>query len=92
MIVLTELAPVFQELKVQLMSMRRNRLMVRADERMLRLALLNLMRNGAEANPDGRVFVRAARENENVVIEVRDTGPGIPAGRSAKDLHSLLHD
>jgi nitrogen fixation/metabolism regulation signal transduction histidine kinase len=52
-------------------------LAVRADERMLRLALLNLMRNGAEANPDGDVFVRATRENDTVVIQVRDTGPGI---------------
>jgi signal transduction histidine kinase len=52
-------------------------LAVRADERMLRLALLNLMRNGAEANPDGDVFVSAACENDTVVIEVRDTGPGI---------------
>ena len=50
---------------------------VRADERMLRLALLNLMRNGAEANPDGDVFVSAAREDGAVVIQVRDTGPGI---------------
>src|SRR6185369_9810126 len=34
-------------------------LTVRADERMLRSALLNLMRNGAEANPDGSVSVTA---------------------------------
>jgi nitrogen fixation/metabolism regulation signal transduction histidine kinase len=52
-------------------------LTVRADERMLRLALLNLMRNGAEANPEGEVFVSAAREDGAVVIQVRDTGPGI---------------
>ena len=35
------------------------------------------MRNGAEANPDGTVSVSAARENESVVIQVRDNGPGI---------------
>lgn len=52
---------------------------VRADERMLRLALLNLMRNGAEATPDGCVTVSAAREDGSVVIRVRDTGPGIAA-------------
>jgi nitrogen fixation/metabolism regulation signal transduction histidine kinase len=52
-------------------------LAVRADERMLRLALLNLMRNAAEANPEGNVLVSAAREDGNVVIRVRDTGPGI---------------
>ena len=52
-------------------------LTVRADERMLRLALLNLMRNGAEANPDGDVFVTAERQDNSTVIQVRDTGPGI---------------
>ncbi|HEU4836561.1 MAG TPA: ATP-binding protein [Pyrinomonadaceae bacterium] len=59
---------------------------VRADERMLRTALLNLVRNGAEANPDGDVFVSAARENESVVIQVRDTGPGI----SSADLQKIF--
>ena len=53
-------------------------LTVRADERMLRSALLNLIRNSAEANPDGSVSVTAAREDGTVVIQVRDTGPGIP--------------
>jgi signal transduction histidine kinase len=52
-------------------------LTIRADERMLRLALLNLMRNGVEANPDGSVSVSAAREDGSVVIKVRDKGPGI---------------
>jgi signal transduction histidine kinase len=61
-------------------------LTVRADERMLRLALLNLMRNGAEANPEGCVFVSAKRENESVIIQVRDTGPGI----STADLRKIF--
>lgn len=61
-------------------------LAVRADERMLRLALLNIMRNGAEATPDGCVFVSAAREDSSVVIRVRDTGPGI----SAADLQKIF--
>jgi nitrogen fixation/metabolism regulation signal transduction histidine kinase len=61
-------------------------LTIRADERMLRQALLNLMRNGAEADPDGSVFVTAARENESVVIQVRDTGPGI----SPADLRKIF--
>src|SRR5678816_2697373 len=61
-------------------------LTVRADERMLRTALLNLMRNGAEANPDGEVSVSAAREDETIVIQVRDTGPGI----SPADLQKIF--
>jgi len=52
-------------------------LIVRADERMLRSALLNLIRNAVEANPEGRVVVSAARESESTVIAVRDNGPGI---------------
>jgi signal transduction histidine kinase len=52
-------------------------LTVRADERMLRLALLNLMRNGAEANPEADLFVTAVRQDDSIVIQVRDTGPGI---------------
>ena len=55
-------------------------LTIRADERMLRSALLSLIRNGAEANHDGSVAVSAAREDGNVVIQVRDTGPGISPG------------
>jgi signal transduction histidine kinase len=79
----TELEPIFQELRVELVVDALEPLVVRADERMLRLALSNLMRNAAEAIPeDGnerRVFVRAARDNAGIVIEVRDTGHGIPA-------------
>ena len=54
-------------------------LSVRADERMLRQAMLNLIRNGAEANPDGCVVVSAVRQDGAVVIQVRDNGPGIAA-------------
>jgi len=61
-------------------------LTIRADERMLRTALLNLMRNGAEANPDGSVSVSAACEDETVVIQVRDNGPGI----SPADLQKIF--
>jgi len=53
---------------------------------MLRLALLNLMRNGAEADPDGSVSVSAAREDGTVVIQVQDTGPGI----SPADLQKIF--
>lgn len=61
-------------------------LAVRADERMLRTALLNLMRNGAEAAPDAKVLVSATREDSTVVIQVRDTGPGI----SPADLQKIF--
>jgi nitrogen fixation/metabolism regulation signal transduction histidine kinase len=55
---------------------------VRADERMLRQALANLLRNAAEAVHDEaterRVHVRGTREPEWAVVEIRDTGTGIP--------------
>jgi C4-dicarboxylate-specific signal transduction histidine kinase len=51
---------------------------------MLRQALLNLIRNGAEADPDGCVVVSAAREDSAVVIHVRDNGPGIAAANLKK--------
>jgi nitrogen fixation/metabolism regulation signal transduction histidine kinase len=64
------------------------KLIVSADERMLRQALLNLFRNAAEAiqedKLDRRVGVRAVSELDGDekrwgVIEIKDTGEGIPA-------------
>jgi signal transduction histidine kinase len=69
-----ELEPLFREFQVTLEVDAEESSVIRADERMLRLALLNLMRNAAEAAPEGRVFVRA----REATIEVRDTGKGIP--------------
>jgi signal transduction histidine kinase len=84
----TELEPLFQELRVELVVASPKPLLVRADERMLRLALLNLMRNGAEAiaeeKTERKVFVRTEREGETAVLEVRDTGTGIPLAQLQK--------
>ncbi len=61
---------------------------IRADERMLRQALLNLIRNAAEAIPavktDRRVEIFTASERDEAgkdwaVVEIKDTGEGIPA-------------
>ena len=74
----SELEPVFHELRVELVLDVTKAETVQADERMLRLALLNLMRNGAEAiseeKTERRVFVRV----DQTIIEVQDTGSGIP--------------
>jgi signal transduction histidine kinase len=59
---------------------------VRADERMLRQALLNLLRNAAEAISDQavervvkvRLFEDRSDEGRVAVIEIEDTGAGIP--------------
>ncbi|HET9478005.1 MAG TPA: ATP-binding protein [Pyrinomonadaceae bacterium] len=84
----TELESVFHELNVDLAVDSKGSLIVRADERMLRLALQNLLRNAAEAIPvdktERSVVVRTAREAHLAVIEVRDTGSGIPAAQLQK--------
>lgn len=81
-----ELEPLFQELRVELVIEAHDPVTVHADERMLRLALLNLIRNGAEAIPEDkterRVFVRV----KQTVIEVQDTGGGI----SPADLQKIF--
>ena len=68
---------------------------VRADERMLRQALLNLLRNAAEAIPDEaperRVRVKGSVETDATGrdwarVEVEDTGAGI----SEDDLHKIF--
>jgi signal transduction histidine kinase len=55
---------------------------IRIDRRLLRLTLLNLMRNAAEAL-DGiaapRIALRTANEGSWLHLEVEDNGPGVPA-------------
>lgn len=93
-----ELAPLFKQRDVELLSTGAagilptdRRILIRADERMLRQALLNLIRNAAEAIPSGkpsgmnerRVEVLLSTERDKAgkqlaVIEIKDTGEGIP--------------
>ncbi|HKE57037.1 MAG TPA: ATP-binding protein [Pyrinomonadaceae bacterium] len=91
----TELRPLFQELKVNLIINRdgSESLVIGADERMLRQALLNLLRNAAEAIPQDKiertvdVSVTADRDLTGrswAVVEVRDTGAGIPPAQLQK--------
>jgi signal transduction histidine kinase len=88
-----ELEPLFKELRVELIVDSKEPLQIRADERMLRLSLLNLMRNGAEAIPEDKtsrfVLVRTTREGDPLtncwaVVEIRDTGNGIPPAQLTK--------
>jgi len=79
-----ELEPVFQELRVELVLDSSEPLVVRADERMLRLALLNLMRNGAEAIPEENTERKVIVRTGPTTIEIRDTGSGIPLAQLQK--------
>src|SRR2546428_3993932 len=87
-----DLKPLLEEQRIDLVSKgpssaQRQRLEVRADARLLRQALSNLLRNAAEAIPDGqadrRVTVEASIETDQgkqwATISIHDTGPGIPA-------------
>ncbi len=54
-------------------------LAVLADAEQINRALGNLLHNAIKFTPpNGRIWVRAARSGEEIVIEVADTGPGIP--------------
>lgn len=78
-----ELEPLFNDLRVQLDVEIDSTITTQVDERMLRLALMNLIRNGAEAIPEEKtersVAVKATRETDVTVIEIKDSGTGIQA-------------
>jgi signal transduction histidine kinase len=86
-----ELQPRFQrqrvEVRIEQQATQASRFQTRADPRLLRQALINLLRNAAEAiaddQPDRRVMVMISDEADHdgkswAVVEIHDTGPGIP--------------
>jgi signal transduction histidine kinase len=84
-----ELTPVFDERRIQCVrspTVREGSVDVRVDPRLLRQALLNLIRNAAEAIPedqnDRRVTIQTSIANEPdqrwATISIHDTGSGIP--------------
>jgi signal transduction histidine kinase len=84
-----ELTPLFEARKVELIvspAARTSGLEIQADLRMFRQALLNLLRNGAEAIPDEQndrmVIIDAEVDKQKgqrwAAISIRDSGSGIP--------------
>jgi signal transduction histidine kinase len=62
---------------------------VRADEKLLKQAVLNLMLNAVQAMPDGgELILSAGRSGDRAVIDVVDTGPGISAEVMDKIFHA----
>lgn len=48
------------------------------DEKEIRQLILNLVRNGLEAmQPGGKITIETMKEDQNVVLKVRDEGKGI---------------
>ena len=82
----TEIQGLYNDLNVTLLLNVPDDVFVSADERMLRQALLNLLRNAAEAiaddQSDRRVVVQSIVDKDTkppaAITSIRDSGPGIP--------------
>ena len=69
---------VLAEEKRQLIEVQAEKLLVRADRELLRLALLNLVDNAIRYSPKGSsIRLRVRRTENRAVVEVIDQGPGI---------------
>ncbi len=52
----------------------------------------NLIENAAQAmDGEGTLTIRTARDEDRVLVEIGDTGPGIPAGHPEAHLRAVLH-
>jgi len=68
------------------------RLYVRTDRRLLRRVLQNFLSNAIKYTKQGRVLIGCRRRNGALLIEVHDTGAGIPANKHElifKEFHRL---
>lgn len=54
---------------------------VRSDRKLLQRVLQNLVGNAVKYTRQGRVLVGCRRKGDNVLIQVSDTGPGIPSAK-----------
>ena len=58
-----------------------DRIMVRGDRHLLSQAIANLLDNALKYTPEGKVALSVETRAGKAHIEVRDTGPGVPADR-----------
>jgi CheY-like chemotaxis protein len=63
---------------------------VRADRRLLRRLIQNLVSNAIKYTPSGRVLIGCRRRGENLRIDVYDTGVGIPRSKQ-RDIFIEFH-
>ncbi|WP_159946299.1 PAS domain-containing hybrid sensor histidine kinase/response regulator [Rhizobium sp. 18065] len=76
----TDFAPLAREKNVKLVVMP-TALAVRSDPNLLRRLVQNLVSNAIKYTPAGRVVVGARRQGDKVIIQVTDSGIGIPASK-----------
>jgi Na+/proline symporter/signal transduction histidine kinase len=62
---------------------------IRSDRRLLRRLLQNLVSNAIKYTPSGRVLVGTRRRRGRLVLEVWDTGLGIPASKQKIVFHEF---
>jgi signal transduction histidine kinase len=58
-------------------------LFVRSDRRLLRRVLQNLVSNAVKYTDEGRVLLGCRRRGGSLLVQVHDTGPGIPLSKHA---------
>ncbi|CAN7158874.1 PAS domain-containing hybrid sensor histidine kinase/response regulator [Rhizobium sp. LjRoot258] len=76
----TDFAPIAREKKLKLVVMPTS-LRVRSDPNLLRRLVQNLVSNAIKYTIDGKVLVGARRRGSQVVIQVMDSGIGIPPSK-----------
>lgn len=76
----TDFAPMAREKNLKLVVMPTS-LSVRSDPTLLRRLVQNLVSNAIKYTPEGRVVVGARRQGDKVVVQVTDSGIGIPSSK-----------
>lgn len=79
-------SPLIEERRQKLTTdMPEKAVFINADPMRLEQALVNVLNNASKyTEPGGRIYLGAYLENNNIIIEVRDTGMGIDPGKSEK--------
>lgn len=81
------LLPEAQLRNIQLLAQIESGLMIKGDQNQLQMVVLNLINNAmdavAEMSSDQLVVIKLFRQNEKVILEVSDNGPGVQDDRVA---------